>query len=136
LCVPDAEHCGGSPFLMLPGHGPSVHFASLPATMHCSPPRVQSTTARMPLFQHSMARPSTSQKPTTPLVPRPWHASGFAPCSTHARRLAHELACRPHSRIVSEKLIAAGDASSSVNFLTHDWKSAGIMLGGSGSFSH
>ena len=38
-----------------------------------------------------MARPSTSQKPTTPCSPRPWHTSGLAPCSAHERRLAHEL---------------------------------------------
>src|SRR5579859_7186557 len=136
LCVPLAEHCGLSPSRMVAGHGPSVHRASPPDTMHCSPPRWQSRTASGCSCQQVMARPSTSHRPTTPDLPRPAHASVAAPRSAHCRSAAHELDCSPHSRIVSEKFTAAKDVISSAKCFTQSLKSDGTRFGGMGSLSH
>src|SRR5439155_9009391 len=80
--------------------------------------------------------PSRSQMPTAPLLPRPSHALIFAPRSAQFRSSEHELARRPHSRIVSENFTALGDDRSCDIELMHDAMFDGIICGGKGSFSH
>ena len=113
-CVPEPEQRGLSPSLMSAPQGPSVQVAWPSRTRHSSLPREQSRTPTIWFCRHVSARPSTSQNPTGPCLPRPLHASGLAPRSAQLRRPAHELAWSAHSRIVSDALMPPTEVRSSV----------------------